>query len=638
MSRTVKFLWLSDIHYLGDGKYIGYESIAFGFVKEKIEDAFTGYEGILYILLSGDLAFSGGIDKDNKSINQYNQLKNQISNCSDKYKSRIRVLVCPGNHDVSWGSFKEMYKNTMLENSDWADSIVKIFDFKYDKETVNESYHFSKTKFLSLFSEFSKSLSYTGIKSSLVSNVEPSQLDQILKNNIFVIEKDDNLDISNEYIDTALEGFIIDKSNQVIFIIVNTAWYSIGESLNIFLNNFKGISKFEQEEIIKIIEASQEYGKSYTGFRHLESAKLVTEIKEKIRKFEHYTKICMMHHPLEWLDWNEKESYDSDHGIRAITPLIDIIKECDLLLTGHVHPSRISRSELLFNNVNHLRGPLFLSHHTKSKERLFPCNGFVSIELNVTEDNYKITKNGTVHYHNFEHGSESGLSLNKQEEKLPLRLKGYNKNSKTSVNPEETEPKIEPLTYNDVYYDITTKDLKKEFLSNFLGESISEIEALGTKSISVFNYNQHVFIFQRNNSWLNEIDLFNIFRIVENVETIRLLKAGHFIANEDKSLDYNHLDFNTANKALLKYSDSKLNELRTSFFNILDQYISESYNSSTSEEKVETVSTNEFENYLNRLSDPKEIIKVFKAASSTSFSNHVIGSEHFIEVLVSKTF
>lgn len=629
MGRIVKFLWLSDIHYIGDGKYKGYETKAFDFVKEKIEDAFIEYEGILYILLSGDLAFSGGIDKSDKNINQYTQLKNQISICANKYKNRIRVSVCPGNHDVSWNSFKEMYKNTILENSNWADSIVKIFDNRYDKKSENESYHFSKTNFLSLFSEFSKSLSYTGIKSSLDSNVDPSQLDQILKNNIFVIEKDENLELSKEYFDTALEGFIIDKSNEVIFIIVNTAWYSIGESLEIFLNNFKEISKFEQGEIIKIIKASQEYGKSFTGFCHPESEKLVNEIKEKLSKFPHFTKICMMHHPLEWLDWKEKESYNNDHGSWLITPLIEIIKQCDLLLTGHVHPSRISRSELLYSNVNHLRGPLFLAHHTHSNESIFPCNGFVSIELSVTEDDNKITKNGIVHYHNFEYGSESGLSLNKKEEKLPLRLKGYYKNSNTSIDPEETELKSEPINFNDFYYDIKTKDLNKEFLNNLYSKSISEIEDLSTISISVFNYNQHVFIFQKNNSWLNEIDLFNIFIKVEKVETIRLLKAGHFIANEDNSLDYNHLDINTANKALLKYSDSKLNELRTSFFNILDQYISDIYNTSKPEEKVGTVRTNEFEIYLEGLPDPKEIKKVFKAASSTSFSNHVIGSEHF---------
>ncbi|MBK9567348.1 MAG: metallophosphoesterase [Saprospiraceae bacterium] len=501
MGRIVKFLWLSDIHYLGDGKYKGYETKAFDFVKDKIEEAFKEYEGILYLLLSGDLAwvypifsfirkkfflatfrdgvkqkefllkcnfgihplaFSGGIDKTDKSINQYIQLKNQILICANKYKNRIRVLVCPGNHDVSWNSFKEMYKNTILENSNWADSIVKFFDNRYVKKSENESYHFSKTNFLSLFSEFSKSLSYTGIKSSLESNVDSSQLDQILKNNIFVIEKDENLELSKEYIDTALEGFIIDKSNEVIFIIVNTAWYSIGESLEIFLNNFKEISKFEQIEIIKIIMASQEYGKSFTGFCHSESEKLVNEIKEKLSKFPHFTKICMMHHPLEWLDWNEKESYNNDHGSWLITPLIDIIKQCDLLLTGHVHPSRISRSELLYNRVNHLRCPLFLSHHPETKESLFPCNGFVSIGLNINEDDYKITKNGTVHYHNFEYGSEMGLSLNREQDVLPLKLSTYDKIAEKHMDLVEQKPSIESINYNynDVYYDITNMTLK----------------------------------------------------------------------------------------------------------------------------------------------------------------------------------
>ncbi|MBK7637896.1 MAG: metallophosphoesterase [Saprospiraceae bacterium] len=489
---------MSDIHYLGDGKYTGYETKAFDFVKDKIEEAFKEYEGILYLLLSGDLAwvypifsfirkiatfrdgvkqkefllkcnfgihplaFSGGIDKTDKSINQYIQLKNQILICANKYKNRIRVLVCPGNHDVSWNSFKEMYKNTILENSNWADSIVKFFDNRYVKKSENESYHFSKTNFLSLFSEFSKSLSYTGIKSSLESNVDSSQLDQILKNNIFVIEKDENLELSKEYIDTALEGFIIDKSNEVIFIIVNTAWYSIGESLEIFLNNFKEISKFEQIEIIKIIMASQEYGKSFTGFCHSESEKLVNEIKEKLSKFPHFTKICMMHHPLEWLDWNEKESYNNDHGSWLITPLIDIIKQCDLLLTGHVHPSRISRSELLYNRVNHLRCPLFLSHHPETKESLFPCNGFVSIGLNINEDDYKITKNGTVHYHNFEYGSEMGLSLNREQDVLPLKLSTYDKIAEKHMDLVEQKPSIESINYNynDVYYDITNMTLK----------------------------------------------------------------------------------------------------------------------------------------------------------------------------------
>jgi hypothetical protein len=639
MGSTVRFLWISDIHYLGDGKYKNYESIAFGFVKDKIEEAFIEYEGILYLLLSGDLAFSGGIDKTDSSINQYDQLKDQLSTCSDKYKNRIRVLVCPGNHDVSWSSFKNQYTHEVLTSENWGETLTKIFDHKYDTKAENNNTHFSKTKFLSNFSNFSESLSNKGQTSKFTPKEKSERYyEDFCNNSIFILEDGEKLEISKEYTDTALEGFIIDNVNNIIFVIVNTSWYSIGESLKLFLHEIKGVSDFKQEEIIKIIEASQEYGRSFTGFCHQESKNLVEQIANKFEKYPKHTKICMMHHPLEWLDWNEKESYGNDHGSWLITPLIDIIKQCDLLLTGHVHPSRISRRELLFNNVNHLRGPLFLSHHPESKESLFPCNGFVAIELNVNEDNYKITKKGTVHYHNFEYGSESGLSLNGNEEKLQLKLKGYDENSNTSIDPEETEPKGEPINFNDVYYDVEKDSLKKEFLSEFLGESISENMDLSTELISIFNYEGHLYIYQKNNSWLNEIELFNIFIQVENVKTIRLLKAGYFISNEDKSMDYNHLDLKAATKALLKYSDSKLNELRTSFFNILDQYISKSYNSSSSEEKVETVSTNEFENYLNGLSGPKEIIKVFKAASSTSFSNHVIGSEHFIEVLVSKTF
>ena len=92
----VLFLHLSEMHFVSDSSYTkkDCEEIA-NAVAAKIICPIS----MIFLVLSGDIAFSGGAEEYNEAEKFVGELQASILGKVEIDKEKIKVLLVPGNHD-----------------------------------------------------------------------------------------------------------------------------------------------------------------------------------------------------------------------------------------------------------------------------------------------------------------------------------------------------------------------------------------------------------------------------------------------------------------------------------------------------------------------------------------------------------
>lgn len=361
----LNILWLSDIHYhkeYADKVYHSNLKIYLDGFLLYIKNLQTDYD---YILLSGDIAQSGEVE-------DYELFNTDVLTHLHNLFPSAKLLVVPGNHDVS--------RNGISFIEDFINSTEKRDAFLKNK----------KTDFFEVFSPYSNHFTKN-------SNVSPNS--------------------SVTYKEHLLFGYVLDKINKTIIILLNSAWYSVGDIfLEYYINENLSLDKEPKDVIREIKKITSEYGFQTLG---LDVINEVQEIVDLLNTYPEFLTITTMHHPINWFVKEDQITVDKNrfHQIKRFT---------DLLLTGHEHVYLEHPVEYINNgNILHIKAGCFSDFSKEDREKngvnlLNPFqiqnNWFSTLKINTKKRTVKQVK----HYYDInknqwkEFTDTSYLKLNKK--------------------------------------------------------------------------------------------------------------------------------------------------------------------------------------------------------------------------------
>lgn len=363
-SILTRILWLSDIH-------IWKEYQTMNAFNKDIDNYFAAFfeeikdEQLDYILLSGDIAYTGRTP----DYEYFEQLF--FKKLSAKH-SEACLLVVPGNHDINHLDSKNLMKTVDGVNGRNT----------YTKRNSDYLVLSNKKKFQKNFKEYSKFFN-----SSSISNLFPE-------------------DINDTYRKHKLYGYHINKSKKLIFVLVNTAWFSLGSNFSdlmqvSFMNDpqISGKRKSKSTTLKKEILATKittllrtkdnisEYGSQLIGSKLWGELELM---KNVLHQYPDFTVLTVMHHPPNWLHWLER--YDNDEKKQELKMLHTILDCSNFLLTGHEHVPHIKNKET-YDETYHLKTGCFLDELNKKTKFLdLKHNRFSILEINNGNNNWMVEK------------------------------------------------------------------------------------------------------------------------------------------------------------------------------------------------------------------------------------------------------
>lgn len=372
IDTKLRILWLSDMHYKASYK-LNKNEILKNVISEFLIYVASLTDKIDYILLSGDIAQSG-----NKE--DYDAFIFDILTPLQQLLPDSKLIVVPGNHDLFRDNvtFNEAFINSLPNNR------LEFFKNR-------------KPEFEGIFYPFTQSF----INNNKLPPVSNSEI----------------------YRTKLLYGHVIDFSKKTIFVILNSAWYSItegflGDYLAKFLLQSESSTHKSKGQIIKDISAiSSEYGFQLLGLNQIEEIEQTLKI---IQMYSDFVVVTIMHHPINWLGWPERVTNDSNkfHSLR---------KQTDLLITGHEHVPKDHQSEYIDNNnLLHIQAGCFLNYVENDLDFKIKDNWFSTLELNIKKRSVTQIK----HYVDpksckwFAAASNSSFALNKRySSKLSIERK-----------------------------------------------------------------------------------------------------------------------------------------------------------------------------------------------------------------------
>ncbi|MFT3675988.1 MAG: hypothetical protein QM781_08840 [Chitinophagaceae bacterium] len=299
----------------------------------------------------------------------------------DKKISVPLLLTIPGNHDVKWANtaFLNSYLNEIERATD-----ERIERIKYLRD--------NPTPFDNLFEDY---------KDFVV------RLRKDNKYRAFFRRNDaESLVISADYKSNGLFGYVVDKRHRLIFILMNSAWYSQGDNFNkmlayrqvfdkALLNKAEDVASWRDKrkldydalstyhssggdkpafltekydmsaaeelvehfsELFKTKDAVSEYSSQVAGCFLLK----LREWEHLLASYSDFAIVSCMHHPLNWLNWDVKYTHSTDKEEEP-NILKEILGASDLLITGHEHVPLNTMDEMLPGKVAHLKAGCFLN-------------------------------------------------------------------------------------------------------------------------------------------------------------------------------------------------------------------------------------------------------------------------------------
>ena len=398
--NLVNILWVSDIHFFEkyNGAIIGNKLN--NFIERFIQEVRSGHEknNIHYVFLTGDIAMRG-CKSDYDTL--YEMLLKKLLDCFLDIENRLgfpipTVLVIPGNHDVNWSN-----SSFLREFLDKIDSGTGLPEERIDFLRSNLP---SFKELFNDYSSFIRSLAYDSKYSKY--------------HRFFHLEETLSIIPYKDYVKDRLYGYIIDKKRRIVIFLLNSSWYSIGDNFNELLasqktfekellessklladwkdknvgdftiaeNFFLGVDstpptfgpKIEQADvpgikemysilngILKIKDNISEYSKQISGLNLLAS----DSISDILDRYNDYTIITCMHHPLNWL--NLEEQYPTTLVKDSSSYNLDLIlSKSDLFLSGHEHIPFHHWKSIKIHDTIHLKAGCFLQDNQQFKIRL----------------------------------------------------------------------------------------------------------------------------------------------------------------------------------------------------------------------------------------------------------------------------
>jgi hypothetical protein len=317
--QTTKILWISDIHIKED-MFIEYNFESY--FDKMIQIIHEKNPVLEYIIISGDIAFSGKIEEYNL-FNKY-----FIEKIKNKYPNII-ILSIPGNHDIMRDHLSPTDENYFTNNYDSRNNFISDQNEKSFENYVK----FFRENILSTF--------------------------------------DNKQDISHTFKDIngpMTYGYVIDKKKKFCFILINSAWLSFGQGLvNAFVSN-KEIFKYDKsikdnlKTILGNITNFPEFGSQMIGFRFIEKLKLLNNVFDN---FNTHTIITVMHHPQNWLHYEEQ--YGENENKHNKKPLNQLKEHSHIFLTGHEHIPHFA-NKITDNDPIHIKGGCLIDDY------ITPCD------------------------------------------------------------------------------------------------------------------------------------------------------------------------------------------------------------------------------------------------------------------------
>lgn len=358
---NLKILWLSDIHFSSEYNALTETEVFknyFSHFRTKIETEHIADSPIEYIFLTGDLAQSGS--KGDYDLFWSFFLKPLLDIFLNKSDLPLpKVITIPGNHDVKWDNaifFKDYLENIIPSLNE------KILRSDYLAKEGNEK------NFRTLFTDY---------QNFLCSDVKESDSKKYIGFFEFDGEGNSEFIVSDVYKDTKLYGYIIDKKRKAIFILFNTAWFSLGDKFNdlfageivtnqdfdtIKTNNIDYLKSYINKEILKKKDSISEFSNQVTGVNFIECDTLYNYFTQ----YPDFLIVSCMHHPLNWLEWDEYYTYDESNKELNANKLGTILNKSDILLSGHEHIPLDFSPEKIYSDTIHLKSGCFLfdNQHT----------------------------------------------------------------------------------------------------------------------------------------------------------------------------------------------------------------------------------------------------------------------------------
>ncbi len=483
----LNILWLSDIHYHKNYKDKEYHKD----LREYL-DSFKSYVNGMevsfdYILLSGDIAQNG-------DAADYDLFDGDILGPLQTMFPDAKLLVIPGNHDVA------------------RKKISFVEAFITGTETQKVFFENNQDKFLEVFAPYSQ---------------------HFRKNTKFP----DNA--SYQYSKDFLYGHVVDKKYKTIFVLLNSAWYSFGETfLEYYLEEKLYEKKSKAADIKKeITKITSEYGKQMLALEMLEE---VDAILDLLRTYPEYLVITTMHHPISWLGKFDQVTKTGGkfHGIKNHT---------DVMLTGHEHVHLAFPYEFLNNNrILHLKAGCFAEYSRTCAEEddstnyLNPFsiknNWFSTLKIN--------TKKRTIGHHKHVYDS---VNKNWHEAQENYNLLNLNKKHEVDIldhlrlAPLRTKIMATPaLAVNHVF-------------ASAVPSHVPDIYALGHDAVIFIPLNEIDFDSSKIKSFFHEggerklyvvlVDLFNDKSIDYSKQRNRIITAGNIKKDYDFKFNNFRHDF-----------------------------------------------------------------------------------------------
>ena len=544
--ENIIILWLSDIHYRyydekknGElkGKQRRFIDIFLNEVKEILEEKAR----IDYVILSGDIAFSG----DAKTYKLFwDEFIDPFYLLVSSKKVFPKILTIPGNHDVNWddaGFMAEYLKNSSPDQKN-------IF---LSKKISN---------FENLFASYSASFSNESIEKD-----RPSF-------KLVALEKDyTEIDGAlNPYPEKRLFGFYIDKPNNILFILINTAWYSLGSKFDkVIAEHFLNNTNYDVtpaslvENILDGKNQLIEYNGQIIGRDLLRSLDPINYLD----KNSGLLVVTCMHHPKNWMAWDELYSIN-EHGL-IINELLD---RTDVLLTGHEHVPETVEPETI-NKTIHFKAGVFLEDNiNKENEKIFIHNRFSVLEIGNTFSHSYIKE---IRYL-YDNGKKNWIKK-ESDNRMPLRRRSIKFNI-PALN-SELGSKLGKFRLNDYIFE--------ELLHQKKNNSKPKQNKQKEKSISICGYKCKYTTTIVNNApriYICPLEIKISFFEIMSEQPKELLKAlkkvpgenGTFLfcaflvpdilVNWDMAQGYNIDPYEQILNKLTKYGDAQFNKFRDAFF------------------------------------------------------------------------
>lgn len=360
--NIVRILWLSDIHFrknyqapvrvngrktpisAEDQKLLALQQYLRSFfevVAEYQKPLERENESIDYVLISGDLAFSGAAE-------DYQMLNDLIVDPLKKLLSTTTsFLTIPGNHDV-WRDSDDFFRH-YLSNI----SFSTPEEYKEKMANLRRDFVFIKQEnFHNLFNHYS---SY--FRNAILPSLNQEE-------------------ISEEYRKNGLYGLIVNKEKNLVINLFNSAWFALGQrfdtilqreflrdtfgKLKIYFENNEDWNARENyvgklfEELITIKNATQEYGEQTMG----ESVMPVDEYIALLDRHSGAFAISCFHHSPNWIQYSSR--YDTNLQRNDQLFYNQMLQRSNIVLTGHEHVPASVLAEKIQRDVVHLKGGMFL--------------------------------------------------------------------------------------------------------------------------------------------------------------------------------------------------------------------------------------------------------------------------------------